>query len=275
MSLAACQWVWDECPAKNGERLVLLALAVFADDNGRCFCPVEVLMAKTRMCKRNVGRAVDRCVEAGWLEVEQEARWQNGIKMARDFRVKIGGNLSTKLGDNLSEMGGNLSKLGDNLSEMGDKLPPQNNKKNQNNQNTGADAPAPAASQPSLPSSPTTVPRPKPPKFYPATISLPHGAGLANAWAEFAQHRREIKAPLTPTAAQRIVADLAAVNEANAVEALRKSVKHGWRGVFLDTPKDTTKVLHIPRTGPVQPSEAERRMLALEALQAERMQGAA
>ena len=275
MSLAACQWVWDECPAKNGERLVLLALAVFADDNGRCFCQVEVLMAKTRMCKRNVGRAVDRCVEAGWLEVEQEARWQNGIKMARDFRVKIGGNLSTKLGDNLSEMGGNLSKLGDNLSEMGDKLPPQNNKKNQNNQNTGADAPAPAASQPSLPSSPTTVPRPKPPKFDPATISLPHGAGLANAWAEFAQHRREIKAPLTPTAAQRIVADLAAVNEANAVEALRKSVKHGWRGVFLDTPKDTTKVLHIPRTGPVQPSEAERRMLALEALQAERMQGAA
>ena len=276
MSLAACQWVWDECPAKNGERLVLLALAVFADDNGRCFCPVEVLMAKTRMCKRNVGRAVDRCVEAGWLEVEQEARWQNGIKMARDFRVKMGGNLSTKLGDNLSEMGGNLSKLGGNLSEMGDKLPPQNNKKNQNNQNTGADAPAPAASQPSLPSSsPATVPRPKPPKFDPATISLPHGAGLANAWAEFAQHRREIKAPLTPTAAQRIVADLAAVNESNAVEALRKSVKHGWRGVFLDASKDTPKVLHIPRTGPVQPSEAERRMLALEALQADRMKGAA
>jgi hypothetical protein len=139
-----------------------------------------------------------------------------------------------------------------------------------------ADAPAPAASQPSPPSSSVApVPRPKPPKFDPATLSLPHGAGLANAWSEFAQHRREIKAPLTPTAAQRIVADLAAVNEAAAVEALRKSVKHGWRGVFLDTHKDAPKVLHIPRSGPVQPSEAEKRMMALEALQADRMKGAA
>ena len=140
----------------------------------------------------------------------------------------------------------------------------------------GADAPAPAASQPSLPSSsPVAVPRPKPPKFDPASVSLPHGTGLANAWAEFAQHRREIKAPLTPTAAQRIVADLAAVNEVAAVEALRKSVKHGWRGVFVDAPKDSAKVVHIPRTGPIQPSEAERRMLALEALQEQRMKGAA
>ena len=140
----------------------------------------------------------------------------------------------------------------------------------------GADAPAPAAPQPSLPSSPpVAVPRPKPPKFDPAALALPHGAGLANAWAEFAQHRRELKAPLTPLAAQRIVADLAAVNEAAAVEALRKSVKHGWRGVFLDAAKDTPKVLHIPRTGPVQPSEAEKRMMALEALQEERMRGVA
>jgi hypothetical protein len=135
---------------------------------------------------------------------------------------------------------------------------------------------APAAPQPSLPSSsPVAVPRPKPPKFDPASLSLPHGAGLANAWAEFAQHRRELKAPLTPLAAQRIVADLAAVNEAAAVEALRKSVKHGWRGVFLDAAKDTPKVLHIPRTGPVQPSETEKRMMALEALQADCMRGVA
>jgi hypothetical protein len=155
-------------------------------------------------------------------------------------------------------------------------LDPNVKKHKEQEETKGADAPAPAASQPSLPSSsPVAVPRPKPPKFDPAAISLPHGAGLANAWAEFAQHRREIKAPLTPTAAQRIVADLAAVNEVAAVEALRKSVKHGWRGVFVDAPKDSAKVVHIPRTGPIQPSEAERRMLALEALQAQQMKGAA
>jgi hypothetical protein len=155
-------------------------------------------------------------------------------------------------------------------------LDPNIKKHKEQEERNSADAPAPAASQPSPPSSsPVAVPRPKPPKFDPASLSLPYGAGLANAWAEFAQHRREIKAPLTPTAAQRIVADLAAVNEAAAVEALRKSVKHGWRGVFVDAPKDTAKVLHIARTGPVQPSEAERRMMALEALQEERMKGVA
>jgi hypothetical protein len=151
-----------------------------------------------------------------------------------------------------------------------------NIKKHKEQEERSADAPAPATALPSPPSSsPVAVPRPKPAKFDPANLPLPHSAGLANAWAEFAQHRREIKAPLTPTAAQRIVADLAAVNEVAAVEALRKSVKHGWRGVFLDAPKETAKVLHIPRTGPVQPSEAEKRMMALEALQEERMRGVA
>jgi hypothetical protein len=288
MSLAACQWVWDECPAKNGERLVLLALAVFADDNGRCFCPVEVLMAKTRMCKRNVGRAVDRCVEAGWLEVEQEARWQNGVKMARDFRVKMGGNLSTKLGDNLSEMGGNLSKLGDNLSEMGDKLPPQNNKKNQNNQNTGADAPAPATASPSLPSSsvatvaPPKPPRPPKPKAAPAdlsSLSLPHAAGFHKWWSHFVEHRAApIKGrlnPLTVRAAEIILGQLAAVNEEQAVEAIKDCIASGWVKPYPPKTADTPKVLHTPRTGPVQPSEAEKRMMALEALQADRMKGAA
>jgi hypothetical protein len=139
----------------------------------------------------------------------------------------------------------------------------------------GADAPAAATPLPSPPSFPdVAVPRPKPPKFDPASLSLPHGTGLANAWAEFAQHRREIKAPLTPTAAKRIIDDLSAVNESAAVEALRKSVKHGWRGVFVETPKDTPKVIPM-RAGPVQPSEAEKRMLALEALQEQRMKGAA
>ena len=139
----------------------------------------------------------------------------------------------------------------------------------------GADAPAPAITSPSPLIPAKVVSPPKKTKFDPSLISLPHGAGLANAWGEFAQHRREIKAPLTPTAASRIVADLAAVNELTAVEALRKSVKHGWRGVFVDAPPDGPKVVHIPRVGPVQPSDAERRMLALEALQAQRMEGAA
>ena len=276
MSLAACQWVWDECPAKNGDRLVLLALAVFADSDGRCFCPAEVLMAKTRMCKRNVGRAVERCVEAGWLEIEQEARWEKGSKLARNFRIK--------LGDNLSEMGGNLSKLGDNLSEMGGNLSPQNKENNQNNQNQGASATA----SPSLPPSsaverPPQKPRPKKPKAVAEDLSalqLPHAAGFHKWWSHFVEHRAApIKGrmnPLTVRAAEIILGQLAAVNEQQAVEAIKDCIASGWVKPYPPKPADSIRIAPpVVRQGPVEPSGVERRMLALEALQAQQMKGAA
>ncbi len=119
-----------------------------------------------------------------------------------------------------------------------------------------ADAPAPATESPSLPISEKAAPKPKKAaaKFDPSTLPLPHGLGLAHAWADFAQHRREIRAALTPLAAKNIIADLASVNEQQAVEALRKSVKHGWRGVFIDPPADRPKVVPMPTQG--QPAES-------------------
>ena len=69
---------------------------------------------------------------------------------------------------------------------------------------------------------------------------------------------------------------MAELNEQQAVEAIKKCIARGWVVPYPpDKPADTPKVLHTPRTGPVQPSEAERRMLALEALQAQQMKGAA
>ena len=120
-----------------------------------------------------------------------------------------------------------------------------------------ADAPAPATESPSLPNSEKAAPKPKKApaaKFDPSTLPLPHGIGLARAWADFAQHRREIRAPLTPLAAKNIVADLGSVNEQQAVEALRKSIKSGWRGVFIDPPADRPKVVPISAQG--QPTES-------------------
>jgi len=124
----------------------------------------------------------------------------------------------------------------------------------------GADAPAPAISSPSPPSSEKEAPKPKratAPKFDPASLPLPHGPGLARAWAEFAQHRRELRAPLTPTAAKRIIDDLAAVNEAAAVEALRRSVKHGWRGCFVEAPATPT-IVELPPQGRPKQTALER-----------------
>ena len=280
MSVAATNYVWYVSTVEGSDRLVLLALADFADEDGNCFGSWGKLCQKTRLCRATIATSLKRLRAAGHLVMVEKGH----RKLAGD-----GAEASIWQIPGVSEMGLKLRPVQD-LDPSGLKFRPKwsksqtqvvqdldpNVKKHKEQEETkGADAPAAATPLPSPPSFPdVAVPRPKPPKFDPAAISLPHGAGLANAWAEFAQHRREIKAPLTPTAAKRIIDDLAAVNEVAAVEALRKSVKHGWRGVFVETPKDMPKVIPM-RTGPVQPSEAERRMMALEALQAQQMKGAA
>jgi hypothetical protein len=146
-------------------------------------------------------------------------------------------------------------------------------------QDKGADAPATATPLPSPPISDAVEsqpqkPRPQKPKFDATAIVLPHRSpGFAAAWAEYAQHRREKRNPLTRTAAERSLKQLGKFNEQQAVELLHRAVANGYTGVVFpsDLRAIEPKVVRMPRQGPVQPSEAERRMLEMEA----RMRGAA
>jgi hypothetical protein len=256
------KWIWERCPAKNGDKLVLLRLACFSEADGTCWAAPEMLEASTGMTRRNIYRCMDRLVANGWLVILGEKRVENGRMLCRRYRIAfVNDNLSVDSSDNLSNSSDNLSFGSDNLSFSSDNLSTDNKGKEHNKvKELSADAPAPATASPSLPSSSARAPKPKKPvaaKFDPASLPLPHGPGLARAWAEFAQHRREIRAPLTPTAAQRIVADLAAVNEALAVEALRKSVKHGWRGVFVDAPAKPA-IVELPPQGRPKQTPLER-----------------
>jgi hypothetical protein len=263
MSVAATNYVWTQSPAEGADRLVLLALADFADEAGNCFGSWGKLEEKTRLARRTVADCLRRLQESGEL-----------VLVTKGSRKVAGSGLQASIWTipGVAEMGaGNAPKSERWVQEMhpsGANAAPKwcnpctptidNNKK----RNISADAPAPAISSPSHPSS-SEVAAPKPkraaaPKFDPASLPLPHGPGLARAWAEFAQHRREIKAPLTPTAAKRIVDDLASVNEAAAVEALRKSVKHGWRGVFIDAPATAPKLVTLPPQGQPKQTALER-----------------
>jgi len=255
------KWIWERCPAKNGDKLVLLRLACFSEADGTCWAAPEMLEASTGMTRRNIYRCMDRLVANGWLVILGEKRVENGRMLCRRYRIAfVNDNLSVG-SDNLSNSSDNLSVGSDNLSFSCDNLSTDNKEKEHNEvKELSADAPAPATASPSLPSSSAKAPKPRKPsapKFDPTSLPLPHGPGLARAWAEFAQHRREIRAPLTPTAAKRIVDDLAAVNEAAGVEALRKSVKHGWRGCFVDAPAKPT-IVELPPQGRPKQTPLER-----------------
>ena len=111
------KWIWDECPAKNGDKLLLLAIAIFCDGRGDGWVSRGILESKTGMTPRNISRCIDHCVEQGWLEITQEPKTVGGRRLSRHYRIKF------RELDKLSDFGASLDKL----SEKPDKLSPHNN----------------------------------------------------------------------------------------------------------------------------------------------------
>ncbi len=52
------------------------------------------------------------------------------------------------------------------------------------------------------------------------------------AWAEWSQHRKEIKKPLTPSTVGRQIKQLEACGHAQAIETIERSIQNGWQGLF-------------------------------------------
>lgn len=52
-----------------------------------------------------------------------------------------------------------------------------------------------------------------------------------SAWAEWEQHRREIKKKLTPLSVKLAINQLASLGEKAAIEAIRHSIANGWTGI--------------------------------------------
>ena len=67
MSVAATNYVWERSPAEGADRLVLLALADFADESGNCFGSWGKLGQKTRLGRATIARSVKRLQKSGEL----------------------------------------------------------------------------------------------------------------------------------------------------------------------------------------------------------------
>lgn len=81
-----------------------------------------------------------------------------------------------------------------------------------------------------------------------APESLPFDSlTFKDAWADFTQHRKEIRKKLTPTAAKYQLAALQQMGEARAVAAIRHTIAKGWQGIREDD--DRSRNDELPRLG--------------------------
>jgi hypothetical protein len=89
MSIKQMSNVW-RLPAEStktpADRLVLLALADIADDDGNCWPGTKYLAKKCGISRRTVQNSITRCVDEGLLKVEQrtEGDWKTG-KNGREY----------------------------------------------------------------------------------------------------------------------------------------------------------------------------------------------
>jgi DNA-binding transcriptional ArsR family regulator len=67
MSARAITWAWEQSAASSGEKLVLIALADRADEDGHCWPSAEWLGTKTGLNERSVRRHLDSLEKRGLL----------------------------------------------------------------------------------------------------------------------------------------------------------------------------------------------------------------
>jgi len=70
VSFKVTNWVWSRSESRNGARLVMLALADRADDDGFAWPSIEDLCERTKLSPRAVQKALANLVELGELKVE-------------------------------------------------------------------------------------------------------------------------------------------------------------------------------------------------------------
>ncbi len=77
-------WVWENGPRDGTDALVLLALADFADDAGRCYPSMRTIANKARMTERGAQKVIRRLEAAGWVSVSTG----NGRHGCNQYRIE-------------------------------------------------------------------------------------------------------------------------------------------------------------------------------------------
>ena len=109
MSVKATSWVWYECEVAGADRMVLLALADFADESGLCFGSWTTLEHKTKLSRSTIARSLTRLEKDGVLTKVQSSRTVGGRNLATVWKLPVGGDVTVTLGGCHNDTGGNVT----------------------------------------------------------------------------------------------------------------------------------------------------------------------
>lgn len=196
MSYAVTETVWARDDLGASEKLVLLALAKHADDAGVCFPSVATVCECTGMKERGVQGAIKRLAALGAIQV----KWNAGRRGVNVYTITPARNAPRTKCTPAPNAPTPRTKCGG--------TPARN-----------ADEPV---KEPVIEQVITPIP-PKPAEILAAVIP----ADLA---ADFVAHRKALKKPMTPRAAELLAAKLDRMHDPGA--AVLRSIENGWQGVF-------------------------------------------
>jgi len=205
MSIQARDWAYSlalRAPAKP----VLVALAEHIKDQPQCWPSMNRLAEMTGYDRRTVRRAIRKLQDCGLIEVETRP----GLPDKFTLNLSTTGvreSLGSESPQGQSDPGVGLESPGGGVrvtQEVGQSDP----RTGKNRKGTGREPEKEA-------------------------VELPDWMP-ANLWADFVEHRRKTKAPMTDIAQQRALKKLAAMrSEGQNIEAVvEQSIINGWKGLF-------------------------------------------
>jgi len=268
MSVAATNYAVNACNLQDvAAKMVLTVLAWRApkETPDEASMTVAMLQERSGLKSRNgVKDALRRLIDAGEIKVLRAGGPGTAAKYQL-LRVTQHPKASASDRSATDPYGSNGDTYGSNGDTQVSASDPYKTNRLSKTTKTSAAAPAPATSSPSLPSSSERANKPKratDPKFDPASVPLPHGPGFQKWWLHFIEHRASpIKGrrnPLTPLAAKIILGELSAVNEQQAVEAIKKCIAAGWVKPFPPEPPAKPTIVELPPQGRPKQTALER-----------------
>jgi hypothetical protein len=208
MSVRVMSWVWDNGPTSAADRLVMLALADFCDDAGRCFPSVCRIGEKACMTERGARKVLRRLETEGWIET----KIGGGRHGCSEYRL--------------------LMEAKNPEQYTGNAVPGFWETRNQSAQNPEPECTKPGTTVPPNHQEPSKNRQSKDAREARANLITVLRPETADA---FIEHRKAKRAKLTPHAANLIAKKLADHPEPDAV--VEQSIMNGWTGVFPEKTK--------------------------------------